>query len=398
MTKNKSNDSFDIFPLSQEAVFVESEEILTHKELIVKALEKVLKDRDLDLPLGPQLDLYNPDRTIILNKFEVQIVSSGILSDEVKIRKDFWKSKIRSPQIILAALIDDDTNIVYFKGMLTGLELKNLVKNDNSNQDTFVVKTKKFKGGIDRLLRSVRILNTEAVERVEINKGKLLDFKVINKNFKRTITVGAALAGTILFGPELLKPRLMGGIALLETNQISTFSNSTTRGINKSIKSSICLLSPSEINKDAIIPSAEISIDKPLLFSLNELKEISILKNGQEVWNSNLKTTNLKSKPLNWPIAPIRSNDNYVVALTPGEDTSKEPTYLELKQKVNPLFEIDSLEERLGKNKKLWEKEISKNLKDNQDLALSLLYSENIPDSKRINEAREKIRESIKCP
>ena len=145
MTKNNSNDSFDIFPLSQEAVFVESEEILTHKELIVKALEKVLKDRDLDLPLGPQLDLYNPDRTIILNKFEVQIVSSGILSDEVKIRKDFWKSKIRSPQIILAALIDDDTNIVYFKGMLTGSELKNLVKNENFNQDTFVVKTKKFK-------------------------------------------------------------------------------------------------------------------------------------------------------------------------------------------------------------------------------------------------------------
>ena len=398
MTKNKSNDSFDIFPLSQEAVFVESEEILTHKELIVKALEKVLKDRDLDLPLGPQLDLYNPDRTIILNKFEVQIVSSGILSDEVQIRKDFWKSKIRSPQLVLAALIDDDTNIVYFKGMLTGSELKNLVKNENSNQDTFVVKTKKFKGGIDRLLRSVRILNTEAVERVEINKGKLLDFKVINKNFKRTITVGAALAGTILFGPELLKPRLMGGIALLETNQISTFSNSTTRGINKSIKSSICLLSPSEINKDAIIPSAEISIDKPLLFSLNELKEISILKNGQEVWNSNLKTTNLISKPLNWPIAPIRLNDNYVVALTPGEDTSKEPTYLELKQKIKPLFEIDSLEERLGKNKKLWEKEISKNLKDNQDLALSLLYSENIPDSKRFNEVREKIRESVKCP
>ena len=398
MTKNKSNDSFDIFPLSQEAVFVESEEILTHKELIVKALEKVLKDRDLDLPLGPQLDLYNPDRTIILNKFEIQIVSSGILSDEVKIRKDFWKSKIRSPQIILAALIDDDTNIVYFKGMLTGSELKNLVKNDNSNQDNFVVKTKKFQGGIDRLLRSVRILNTEAVERVEINKGKLLDFKVINKNFKRIITVGAALAGTILFGPELLKPRLMGGIALLETNQISTFSNSTTRGINKSIKSSICLLSPSEINKDAIIPSAEISIDKPLLFSLNELKEISILKNGQEVWNSNLKTTDLISKPLNWPITPIRSNDNYVVALTPGEDTSKEPTYLELKQKINPLFEIDSLEERLGKNKKLWEKEISKNLKDNQDLALSLLYSENIPDSKRFNEVREKIRESVKCP
>ena len=398
MTKNKSNDSFDIFPLSQEAVFVESEEILTHKELIVKALEKVLKDRDLDMPLGPQLDLYNPDRTIILNKFEVQIVSSGILSDEVQIRKDFWKSKIRSPQLVLAALIDDDTNIVYFKGMLTGSELKNLVKNENSNQDTFVVKTKKFKGGIDRLLRSVRILNTEAVERVEINKGKLLDFKVINKNFKRTITVGAALAGTILFGPELLKPRLMGGIALLETNQISTFSNSTTRGINKSIKSSICLLSPSEINKDAIIPSAEISIDKPLLFSLSKLKEISILKNGQEVWNSNLKTTNLISKPLNWPIAPIRSNDNYVVALTPGEDTSKEPTYLELKQKIKPLFEIDSLEERLGKNKKLWEKEISKNLKDNQDLALSLLYSENIPDSKRFNEVREKIRESVKCP
>ena len=398
MTKNKSNDSFDIFPLPQEAVFVESEEILTHKELIVKALEKVLKDRDLDLPLGPQLDLYNPDRTVILNKFEVQIVSSGILSDEVQIRKDFWKLKIRSPQLVLAALIDDDSNIVYFKGMLTGSELKNLVVNQKSNQDTFVVKTKKFKGGIDRLLRSVRTLNTEAVERVEINRGKSLDFKVINKNFKRTITVGAALAGTILFGPELLKPRLMGGIALLETNQISTFSNSTTRGINKSIKSSICLLSPSEINKEAIIPSAEISIDKPLLFSLNELKEISILKNGQEVWNSNLKTTNLISKPLNWPIAPIRPNDNYVVALTPSEDTSKEPTYLELKQKINPLFEIDSLEKKLGKNKKLWEKEISKNLKDNQDLALSLLYSENIPDSKRFKEVREKIRESVKCP
>ena len=37
-------------------------------------------------------------------------------------------------------------------------------------------------------------------------------------------------------------------------------------------------------------------------------------------------------------------------------------------------------------------------VKDNQDLALSLLYSENIPDSKRFNEVREKIRESVKCP
>ena len=190
----------------------------------------------------------------------------------------------------------------------------------------------------------------------------------------------------------------MSGIALVETNQISTFSNSTTRGINKSIKSSICLLSPSEINKEAIIPSAEISIDKPLLFSLNELKEISILKIGQEVWNSNLKTTNLISKPLNWPIAPIRPNDNYVVALTPESNLNNEPTYLELKQKFSPLLKIDSIEERLGKNKKLWEKEISKNLKGNQDLALSLLYSENIPDSKRIDEAKLKIKDSVKCP
>ena len=63
------------------------------------------------------------------------------------------------------------------------------------------------------------------------------------------------------------------------------------------------------------------------------------------------------------PIALIITNYNYVFALTPDENTSKEIKYLELKQKINPFLEIDSVEKRLGKNKHYGQKKLVKIIK-----------------------------------
>ena len=87
MIKNSSqnNDYLEGIEISNEAIFLDPEKQFSIRELIIESLKKIIKEKKLKLSLGPELDLLNIKRPIILNKFDIQLVSSGMLADEVEI-------------------------------------------------------------------------------------------------------------------------------------------------------------------------------------------------------------------------------------------------------------------------------------------------------------------------
>jgi hypothetical protein len=61
------------------------------------------------------------------------------------------------------------------------------------------------------------------------------------------------------------------------------------------------------------------------------------------------------------------------------------------------FLKTNDIENKLGKSKRSWIKFIDKNLENNRNTSLSILLSDNAPDSKVIDKARKEIIENIKC-
>ena len=79
MNQSNMNNIPQALPIPEDAIYLDQELKLSNRELIIKGLQKVLKEKKLDLPLGPALDLNNTERSIILNKFDIQIVSLSLI-------------------------------------------------------------------------------------------------------------------------------------------------------------------------------------------------------------------------------------------------------------------------------------------------------------------------------
>ena len=72
MRELNMNNLQEAFPIPEDSIYLDQDLELSKRELIIKALKKILEDKKLNLPLGPTLDLNNPERSIILNKFDVK--------------------------------------------------------------------------------------------------------------------------------------------------------------------------------------------------------------------------------------------------------------------------------------------------------------------------------------
>ena len=80
---NFNNNPLEVFPIPDEAIILDDQLIISPKKMVILAMKKLIEENNLDLNIGPELDLYNPLRSIILNKFDIQIVTTGLISDEI---------------------------------------------------------------------------------------------------------------------------------------------------------------------------------------------------------------------------------------------------------------------------------------------------------------------------
>jgi hypothetical protein len=134
----------------------------------VAALQRALRDRKLSLPLGPETALGDAQRLLSLNRFGVQLATAGVLADQLAVDGAPWLSEATAPQLLLAALVDEENAVVAFPGVLTGAEFIELARSAERSDQAVLLDPLAFRGGVDRLLTLVQLLEPEALPRLSL--------------------------------------------------------------------------------------------------------------------------------------------------------------------------------------------------------------------------------------
>ena len=389
------DDELEAFPIPEEAIIFDEKLNLSVREMVILAIEKYIKEKNLNLKLGPALALTDPSRSIILNKFDIQIITSELIADEAKISLKNSKIEGKGPQLILAAQVEEDSKIVYFKGVLTSLEFKEILNKKDIRKDEFNISLDSFKGGIDRLFRLVRLLDTDAIPRLNLSSKSNSDIWL---QIKRKIKIGSLITigaiSTVLIGPGLLRPKLMGSIATLtpQSFEVNLFTRSSSE------KKSICLLTPTLVRGEDNILSAEIKVDKPTIYSLKPLNEIKIIKDNKILWREIATSSKKIEGPINWPLDPIERGDQFKLSLrAEGASLGSEVNINLIADEKENLNDLDEIVSKLGDSKSSWIKSINKNIKIDKDTGLTLLFSEKAPKSKELQKVKLDLSKEDRC-
>ena len=397
MTKDNSNLNSDTYRIPENALFLEIENNnIDQKKSIIKALKKVSDERKIDLRISQSRSFLKSTNKYFFNDFSVYIVCSGIISDEVSLNLKILSGN-NSPQIVLLAHIDEENEFIWFRGILTNNDLSNL-SNKKTIDDKLIIPTNEFKGGIDSLLTIIQFLDVKALENIKLAKKELkektIDFtdKIFSNIFK-PIPIGIASISALVLGPNIISPQLR--LASIPPQELSIIP--TTRSSLSLKDSKICLISPRISSFEKNIGQSKISFDQPLLFSKTPLKKITIISNGNIVYKKQFNEK-LVSGPLNWKIKPLKSNKTTILRFT-TELSNRQYAEIKIKTPANNKFiELDGLINSLGDSKRKWVKSINKNIKNDRDLGLALLFSKKAPEIKTILNARKLILENDNCP
>ncbi|MFL2879703.1 MAG: hypothetical protein ACJZ8C_00055 [Prochlorococcus marinus subsp. pastoris] len=397
MTKDNINLNSDTYRIPENAVFLETENNnIDQKKSIINALKKVSDERKIDLRISQSRSFLKSTNKYFFNDFSVYIVCSGIISDEVSLNLKILSGN-NSPQIVLLAHIDEENEFIWFRGILTNNDLSNL-SNKKTTDHKLIIPTNEFKGGIDSLFTIIQFLDVKALENIKLAKKELkektIDFtdKIFSNIFK-PIPIGIASISALVLGPNIISPQLR--LASIPPQELSIIP--TTRSSLSLKDSKICLISPRISSFEKNIGQSNISFDKPLLFSKTPLKKITIISNGKIVYKKQFNEK-LVSGPLNWKIKPLKSNKTTILRFTTQFSNRQ---YAEIKIKTpanNKFIELDGLINSLGDSKRKWVKSINKNIKNDRDLGLALLFSKKAPEIKTILNARKLILENDNCP
>lgn len=173
MTSTTAPEPLEALPIPDGAIELDGRsEGLSHRQLVVSALQQALAERRLVLPLGPETSLAEEGRLLVLNRFALLLASAGIGSDQLPIDRRSLLDPSTSPQLLLAALVDEENGVVAFPGVLTGSEFVELARQSDlgaaSNGEPLLLETESFRGGIDRLFTLVQLLEPEAIARVAL--------------------------------------------------------------------------------------------------------------------------------------------------------------------------------------------------------------------------------------
>ena len=397
MTKENNNLNFDTYRIPENAVFLDLDKNIDQKQSVIDALKKVSDERKIDLNISQSRSFLKSNNKYFLNDFSVYVISSGIMSDEVSLNLKILSGK-NSPQIVLLAHIDEENEFIWFRGILTNNDLSN-ISNKKTNNQKLIIPTNEFKGGIDSLLTIIQFLNVKALDNIKLPKKELkkqtIDFsnKIFSNIFK-PIPIGIASISALVLGPNIISPQLR--LASIPPQEISILPTLRSSIFIKDSK--ICLISPFISSFEKNIGKSEISFDQPLIFSKTPLKKITILSNGEIIYQKQFNEE-VFSGPINWQLEPLKRGKTIILRITPNGSSNRQYAEIEIKTLANNKFiELERLTNSLGDSKRKWIKSINNNIKNDRDLGLALLFSKKAPEIKTILNARKFILENDNCP
>ena len=186
MTDSALPEPLQTLALPDDALLLEWPvgEASSPRELAVLGLQQAMAQRNLQLPLGPQLDLTNPERLLSLNRFAVQLVCAGLMADQLPLPVAPWRDATTAPQLLLAALVDEEDGVVHFAGALTATEVQQAVQPAGQG---FTLEITAFKGGVDRLFSLVQLLEPEALPRLALSPPEVEGLEVLRRTALQVI-------------------------------------------------------------------------------------------------------------------------------------------------------------------------------------------------------------------
>jgi len=143
----------------------------SERALAVAALKEAVAAQVPGLPLGPESAAEDDGRLLSLNRFAVQLATTGISADQIPVDATPWAAETTAPQLVLAAQVDEENAVVAFAGVLTGSELVALAGEAERSGNHLLINTPSFKGGVQRLLTLVQLLEPAALPRVAFSGG-----------------------------------------------------------------------------------------------------------------------------------------------------------------------------------------------------------------------------------
>ncbi|MCR8539690.1 MAG: hypothetical protein JJ848_004995 [Prochlorococcus marinus CUG1439] len=392
---NSDDNFFEAKPISDSAVSIDIEKVKSLDQASIVALKKVISDENLNLEVKLISSIKDLDCLVEINKFYIQIVITGISSDEAIIPLKRWYKKNSAPQLILAMSIDEENGLIEFPGLITEKEFKNLIKEPNPKNKYVNIPINSFKGGINRFLSMIQILDLEALSREGLRGSKIRINLLDNLIFHRKkLSLGLLILAGIFATPSLFKPRLLYNLASISANKLEPIY---TRSSSEENNIKICLLSPNS-SFDGTKNIVNLSFDKPLIFPKTKVEKIIISKNGEIIWSREINSNKKSYKPIQWPIKPVEPNEEYLISFAQNGISSEE--YLDITLKASPQKSFKKLSneiKKIGSSKSAWIKNINNKLKKEQDMALALLFSEKAPDSKIIEKAKSTVINNNKC-
>ena len=136
------------------------------RALALIGLRRWLKQRSAGIVVGPELEPEAPDRLLLINGRVTQLVCASALADEAEVPLSQWQAPATAPRLLFLALVDEDHCVVSFPGVLAASRFVDEVRLAKAEAIPLVeLPVARFGGGLERLLRWVTVLSTEALPR-----------------------------------------------------------------------------------------------------------------------------------------------------------------------------------------------------------------------------------------
>ena len=358
--------------------------------LILKALSISIRERDFQDSIFIKNKSYKNQKILIINQFRVQVYMCSHFDEDVNISINPWIKNKNNPHLLLAAQVDDENNIVYFPGVITGNEFnKLLIDNKSKDLNNIKIPISDFDGGVDLLFNIVKLIDEKKISKIFIDNNISTQAEKKFKNNNIQVSGSIIFAGilSLIFIPKIYQPRLALDIKMIEGTSVLIADN--TRSIGD-ISNKLCVLSPQLKTMDNLNQyKYYISIDKPVLLFKDSLNEIKIIKDNKEIWRKTATSDNKIIGPLYWPIKSFEVNDSYILRVRPDGIPMGNYADIKLEASKDKITKLDQLENSLDKNEYKWIREINKNISKNPDLSIALLFSKNIPNSEVLEKTKK---------
>ena len=134
---------------------------------------------------------------------------------------------------------------------------------------------------------------------------------------KRLPLLGAILLAIVLGGNAALAQSSQTSLIQFIRQMIGIDRDIAAGGSRGSDSQSICLITPrTEINSDGEYIAAA-SVPMPTLLTAEPLNELRIYRQGLKVWHKVASSTAAIEGPINWPIEPVKPEEELMLWLRP---------------------------------------------------------------------------------